>query len=388
MSDISTISGPRIATPTSQTPSKVQSDLVVPASATLGPVTLKFNEALGQEVGKKLSKSETALRQGHEAAIKLGKLLADRLPAEGGKFAAPLALANEAKGFNDATLSARPHIHLALAALGSTVTVCEEGLPGDTSGLPLDEWAPALGELSRGLAAGRASMGVNNEAPLTGTPSFQDILDGLQDLIGIIGSDYLDVYAQLVSAYSELYKEFNDTILAKLAEWTFGDDSTGKGRVRINVVELGKALDDLIAKYSAPNAEGVLFPVPGADGSVSGASKEDAEKWLKAMGLPASCLHQLADGSYCVSMDLSPLTSMLDSLPPIDYEEFAILFPAEFQAWQGGFNAQQQAMESALQQFTQKYVNANSIHDNVQKIMSSTISSLMDMLKAFANSLG
>jgi type III secretion system IpaD/SipD/SspD family effector len=216
-------------------------------------------------------------------------------------------------------------------------------------------------------------------APLASDPpSFEDILDGLQDLIGIIREDYLDVYARLVEKFSNLYSDFNAEILSKLERWM---SATGdKGEIEFDCAGLGQAIQDLIDKYSYPNDAAIVFPEPG-----EGASREDAEKWLKAMGLPASCLVDKGDGTFCVVLDLTPFTQMKASLPSTG----KLTFPAsEFQAWQNGFNALQQEVESTLQKHTQKYSNANSIHDNVQKTISSTLSALFDMLKAFASALG
>lgn len=231
------------------------------------------------------------------------------------------------------------------------------------------------------MAAALSRSGIEN--PIGVRSSFDEILDGLQGLIGIIKEEYLDVYARMVEAYAQLFAELNEEVIGKLHQWlnVVGD----KGAVQINARAIREALDELIAKYSLPNPDAVLFPVPGEDGRVTGSTREDAMKWLVAMGLPASCLKQLPDGSYCVVMDLSPLREMKEGLPTGDNPE---LLPARFQAWQAAWNAQIQELESALQKHTQKYSNANSIHDNVQKVISSTLSALFEMLKAFSVSLG
>lgn len=242
----------------------------------------------------------------------------------------------------------------------------------------IKDLVPVLGER---MAAALSRSGVEN--PIGARSSFDDILDGLQGLIGIIKEEYLDVYARMVEAYAQLFAELNEEVIGKLHQWltVVGD----KGAVQINARAIREALDELITQYSLPNPDAVLFPVPGEDGGVTGSSREDAMKWLVAMGLPVSCLKRLPDGSYCVVMDLSPLREMKAGLPSGDNPE---LLPARFQAWQAAWNAQIQELESALQKHTQKYSNANSIHDNVQKVISSTLSALFEMLKAFSASLG
>lgn len=207
--------------------------------------------------------------------------------------------------------------------------------------------------------------------------SSNDFFDKLLELIDLIKNGYLKGYEHLITAYSEFFKDFNEEITAKMKDWIQG---AGDGKeVQLNAGAIRNALYALIKKYSHPNPAAVLFPAPGMDG----ASKEEAEKWLKALGLPASCLKQNADGTFCVVMDLGPLTIMMDSLPPnvgwITWDT------AKFQAWQTGFNAQEERMKNMLQTFTQKYTNANSYHDNFNKTLSSHLNQYADMLKAMLN---
>ncbi|MHC8367756.1 IpaD/SipD/SspD family type III secretion system needle tip protein [Pseudomonas sp. ZT5P21] len=207
--------------------------------------------------------------------------------------------------------------------------------------------------------------------------SSDDFFDKLLELIDLIKNGYLAGYEHIIAAYSEFFKDFNDAITAKLKDWIQGAND-GK-EVKLNAGEIRLALQALIKKYSHPNPAAVLFPAPG----MNGASKEEAEKWLKALGLPASCLKQNADGTFCVVMDLSPLTTMMGSLPPGVY--WITWDTAKFQAWQTGFNAQEERLKNMLQSFTQKYSNANSYHDNFNKTLSSHLSQYADMLKAMLN---
>ena len=207
--------------------------------------------------------------------------------------------------------------------------------------------------------------------------SSDDFFDKLLELIDLIKNGYLAGYEHIIAAYSEFFSDFNAEITAMMKDWIEG---AGDGKeVKLNAGMIRLALQALIQKYSHPNPAAVLFPAPG----MAGASQEEAEKWLKALGLPASCLKQNADGTYCVVMDLSPLTIMMDALPPNVY--WITWDTARFQAWQTGFNAQEERMKNMLQTFTQKYSNANSYHDNFNKTLSSHLNQYADMLKAMLN---
>lgn len=212
-------------------------------------------------------------------------------------------------------------------------------------------------------------------------PSFADLLDRLQALIGGVRGEYLDVYAEMVKRYADFFGDFSREIVGMMGDWVEGASQGGK--VRLKAAEMKATLEAFINRYKFPNPAAVLYPASG------GASRAEAEEWLKAMDLPDHCLQRRPDGTYCVVMDVRPLEAIRDSINNywVEHSPFE-MDAAEFQAWQSGFNAQQQELESALQRYSQKYSNANSIHDNLQKTISSTLSSLFDMLKAFAASLG
>jgi hypothetical protein len=61
---------------------------------------------------------------------------------------------------------------------------------------------------------------------------------------------------------------------------------------------------------------------------------------------------------------------------------------AKFQAWQTGFNSLEGDLKNQLQLFTTKYGNANSYHENFNKILSSQLSQYAEMLKALASGIG
>ena len=204
-----------------------------------------------------------------------------------------------------------------------------------------------------------------------------DFFDKLLELIDLIKNGYLAGYEHLIKAYSDFFSDFNKEITAKMKEWIEGAND-GK-EVKLNAGQMRSALQALIQKYSHPNPASVLFPAPGMDG----ATREEADNWRKALGLPESCLKRNADGTYSVVMDMAPLTVMLGSLPTSG--TWVTWDTAKFQAWQTGFNAQEERLKNTLQSFTQKYSNANSYHDNFNKTLSSHLNQFADMLKAMLN---
>ncbi|WP_030127905.1 IpaD/SipD/SspD family type III secretion system needle tip protein [Pseudomonas sp. QTF5] len=203
-----------------------------------------------------------------------------------------------------------------------------------------------------------------------------DFFEKLLELIELIKNGYLAGYEHIIAAYSDFFADFNKEITAQMKDWIEGAND-GK-EVKLNAGAIRAALQSLINKYSHPNPAAVLFPAPGMEG----ATREEAEKWRLALGLPANCLQENDDGTYSVVMDLGPLTIMKDSLPSGGTVTWDT---SKFQAWQTGFNAQEERMKNMLQSFTQKYSNANSYHDNFNKTLSSHLNQFTDMLKAMLN---
>jgi invasin D len=209
-----------------------------------------------------------------------------------------------------------------------------------------------------------------------GINSSNDFFEKLLELIDLIKNGYLAGYEHIIAAYSDFFADFNAEITAQMKDWIQGGED-GKN-VTLDAGALRTALTNLINKYTHPNPASVLFPKPG-DG---GASKEEAENWLKALGLPSSCLKQNADGTWCVVIDTGPLTTMINSLPA---GGAVTMDTAKFNAWQTGFNAQEERLKNMLQSLTQKYSNANSYHDNFNKTLSAHLNQFADMLKAMLN---
>ncbi|WP_025753409.1 MULTISPECIES: IpaD/SipD/SspD family type III secretion system needle tip protein [unclassified Pseudomonas] len=231
-----------------------------------------------------------------------------------------------------------------------------------------DETLKKLSDLPLAPEAARNALN-----PFSGSADF---FEQLLAMIGFIKGEYLEIYEALLTQYSDFYKEFNETIMAKMGEWITGGND-GK-EVKVSY-KLRAALMALRNKYQqAP--DGVLYPTSG----MGSATQEEAQKWAKALGLPDSCVQPDGSGGYRVMMDLSPLEGMIAAAPIFG----ATWDTAKFQAWQTAFNSLEGDLKNQLQLFTTKYGNANSYHENFNKILSSQLSQYAEMLKALASGIG
>ncbi|TFZ48675.1 IpaD/SipD/SspD family type III secretion system needle tip protein [Serratia proteamaculans] len=194
-----------------------------------------------------------------------------------------------------------------------------------------------------------------------------------------IGEEYLGVYENGVSKYTDFYKAYSN-INAQMGTWI--DSSSDGKKIKFNIEKLNDALKGLERDFSPPNKNAVLFPNKKSN-NVTGATQSEAQQWAKEMGLPDSCVEKSVDGSYIVVIDLTPVKNMQRDLGSLGSGNNVKLDNAKFQAWQTGFNAQAEGMKNTMQTLTQKYSNANSLYDNLVKVLSSTISSCIETAKTF-----
>ncbi|OPA97813.1 hypothetical protein BFW89_27465 [Pseudomonas synxantha] len=211
-------------------------------------------------------------------------------------------------------------------------------------------------------------------------PNFFEVLE---DMIGFIKKDYLAVYENALKKYSDFYKRFNEEVMSKMGSWVKGKND-GK-EVELSIRRIGQALGNLI--YDSTRKDYFLY---------TAASKQDAEKWAAAMGLPSSSVIKsgafVGGVKWVVVIDVSPLTTMQEEVKKMgDYfsaDGLASVDSSKFQAWQTGFNSQESELKNQLQMFTTKYGNANSYHENFNKILSSQLSQYAEMLKNIAAAIG
>ncbi|NHR07710.1 type III secretion system needle tip protein SctA [Chromobacterium haemolyticum] len=207
--------------------------------------------------------------------------------------------------------------------------------------------------------------------------SDRELWDLISESIGNIKDGYLGVYENVVGKYIEFYQEFSD-ILSQMAGWISSNDKGDK--VTLSVGELYDALKQLKAKYENT----VLFPTSGTT------SKAEADKWAAELGLPKECVKEKPAGSgkYVVVIDTGPVQKMMTALEGLaggvpEKGKKVEMDNAKFQSWQSGFKAQEENLKNTLQTLTQKYSNANSLYDNLVKVLSSTISSCTETAKSF-----
>ncbi|EFY9945577.1 type III secretion system needle tip complex protein IpaD [Shigella boydii] len=200
--------------------------------------------------------------------------------------------------------------------------------------------------------------------------SHRELWAKIANSINDINEQYLKVYEHAVSSYTQMYQEFS-AVLSSLAGWISPGGNDGNS-VKLQVKSLKDALTTLKKNYENKP----LYPATNT------VSEQEANKWLTELGGTIGTV-SAKKGGYVVSINMTPINNMLSSLDKLGTTDEVVLDNAKYQAWNAGFSAEDETMKNNLQTLVQKYSNANSIFDNLVKVLSSTISSCTDTDKLF-----
>lgn len=202
----------------------------------------------------------------------------------------------------------------------------------------------------------------------------------ISENIGSINDSYLKMYESVVAGYTSFYQALSEKVLAKMGGWVKpGSDGNS---VTLVIGSIAPALAGI--KNACENLTDPSFILlPPQDGQKKTLTEAEAKMWVSELGLPESCIKN-KDGGFVVIPDVTPLKVMEQEIyDSFGYQTEVKVDNAKYQAWQAGFKSQEENLKTTLQTLTQKYSNANSIYDNLVKVLSSTISSCLETAKSF-----
>lgn len=210
--------------------------------------------------------------------------------------------------------------------------------------------------------------------------SSSEICDSIAEAIDSMEGEYLDVYQEAATQYAEFYSDFSD-FMSKMNTYISAKDD----KTVLNSQQFLADLKVLQDKYPVPGLNTTLYPVQNGELPIKGSTEAECNAWAKELGLdPEKCVSPLGDGTYIVHIDVEPLNKIESSIPPTSIPEMECN-SAQWAAWQSGVDLQKESIQVSMQTITQKYANANSTFDNLVKILSSTISALLECDKSFFN---
>lgn len=219
----------------------------------------------------------------------------------------------------------------------------------------------------------------NNDAPptLTTHSSYAELWAVLAYFIGKVKSEYVDFYGDLMQAYTEMYEEYNNTVQ--------------------------KGASDSVYTVSTENSVGF-------DQSTMGSAYGSFNEWLKSHN------PQLGSIPNWDELDEAGKNEFINNLSPafnVDYSTGQITFNTDqyakvdgtfpgnytiivgktivslpvYNSWLATFNAVGSAFQSNMQTFAQRFSQANTSFDNLNRTLSSMISSTSESAKDVLKSI-
>nr|WP_318383136.1 IpaD/SipD/SspD family type III secretion system needle tip protein [uncultured Enterobacter sp.] len=189
--------------------------------------------------------------------------------------------------------------------------------------------------------------------------SDKEIYDYVTYSLDQMQTNYMDVYAQVTEQY-QLFMQDVNSFKSSIAQYMTAEDDTVDLAMSSIEAELKKVSD----KWS-------VTPILEVD------NEADALYWQDQLGLP----FVENGGTYSFYVNLQPITDMqeaIDALP-----DDGVLSTARFNQWQNSINSSCSTVESDTQIIAQKYSQANTIFNNLAKILSSTMDALYQTDKEF-----
>lgn len=205
----------------------------------------------------------------------------------------------------------------------------------------------------------------------TGT-SYAELWSRLATATATIKKDYVDFYATLMQKYTEMYEAFNEYCQkASSSAVSTGDDGNN---VRFNTGTMSSGYNNFYNK---------LVGIENSLGSIKNWSLMNADE-RASMVATLEPAFSVDNGKIWFNLDQY---NSVKGTNPSGISDGKVS-TASYQAWLATFNAAGSAFQSNMQSFAQRYSQANSTFDNLNKVLSGAISSLADSAKDVLKSLG
>lgn len=184
-----------------------------------------------------------------------------------------------------------------------------------------------------------------------------EIYDDVCKKLAYMQDNYMDIYAQVTEQY-QLYMQDVNTFKASLTSYM----DNGTDEIKLNLAGIKDEITKVIDKWQ----KNPILTV---------GSKEEADYWQDQLGLS----YRVNGANYYFFANLQPMYDIRDSVNKLS----SPLSTARFNQWQNSVNSACSTIESDTQIIAQKYSQANTVFNNLAKILSSTMDSLYQTDKEF-----
>lgn len=191
-----------------------------------------------------------------------------------------------------------------------------------------------------------------------GLMSDWEIYDQVCKKLDYMQTNYMDIYAGVTEQY-QLFMQDVNSFKVSLTEYM----DNGTDKITLNLDGINAELNKVIDKWSAT-------PI------LTVGTMDEAAYWQEQLGLP----YKTTSSGYVFYVNLEPMYDIQKSVGSFLSPE---LSTARFNQWQNSVNSSCSTIESDTQIMAQKYSQANTVFNNLAKILSSTMDSLYQTDKEF-----
>ncbi|HIE5387492.1 TPA: IpaD/SipD/SspD family type III secretion system needle tip protein [Enterobacter cancerogenus] len=225
----------------------------------------------------------------------------------------------------------------------------------------------SLHEIAEAEEAAKARTGDNEISVHT---SYSKLWAVMAEAIKNIRTNYVDFYAGLMQKYTEMYEAYNEYVQKASA------DAVKAGEDGNNVDFNNNTMKGGYDKF---------------DSAVKGMDLGSVDNWDKMTDAQKASMTATLEPAFKVDQSSGKISFNLDQYngrPYYPSDGGGKVSTSSYQAWLASFNAVGTGLQSNMQSFAQRYTQANSTFDNLNKVLSGAISSMADSAKDVLKALG
>lgn len=185
------------------------------------------------------------------------------------------------------------------------------------------------------------------------------ILDGLVNAVDK-GQDHMDEYTQVLQKLTEFFAAVTDLMAQLSGCITTSTDKDGNTQITVDKNKLESLIDKIKSDFANTGIK--LDPA-------------QADAWNAEFG----GILKVDNTTGAVSINMDHLDQMRISIDNISNP----MNPNQYQAWDTGFSAEKENIQTDMQTIAQKWSHQNSNLDSMVKILSGSIDTLMQTAKSF-----
>jgi Invasion plasmid antigen IpaD. len=200
--------------------------------------------------------------------------------------------------------------------------------------------------------------------------SYSKLWAVMAEAIKNIRTNYVDFYAGLMQKYTEMYEAYNEYVQKASA------DAVKAGEDGNNVDFNNNTMKGGYDKF---------------DNAVKGMDLGSVDNWDKMTDAQKASMTATLEPAFKVDQSTGKISFNLDQYngrPYYPSDGGGKVSTSSYQAWLASFNAVGTGLQSNMQSFAQRYTQANSTFDNLNKVLSGAISSMADSAKDVLKALG